>query len=193
MLSRLCECVEAFEPNPVCARTLTACGARNITSHTVGLSSREGEFALYVPLSGKKLITSYGSFVEPTGGVDYHALTVPVRRLDDYAFTEVDFIKIDVEGHELAVIRGATETIEREHPVLMIEIEQRHLRECAIGDVFQEILALGYSGSFFLKGRHHDITDFSVESHQLAHVSKPESQSYINNFFFFPNVSGLKC
>jgi FkbM family methyltransferase len=40
-------------------------------------------------------------------------IAVPTRRLDDYELDAVGFIKIDVEGHELAVLRGGTETIRR--------------------------------------------------------------------------------
>ena len=39
------------------------------------------------------------------------------------------FIKIDVEGHELKVIDGAKETIEKHKPNLLIEIEEQHSKE----------------------------------------------------------------
>jgi FkbM family methyltransferase len=40
----------------------------------------------------------------------------------------VGFIKIDVEGHELAVINGATTLLTTQRPLLLIEIEARHHR-----------------------------------------------------------------
>lgn len=43
------------------------------------------------------------------------------KRLDDYNFLNVDYIKIDVEGHELKVIKGAIATIEKYNPVIVIE------------------------------------------------------------------------
>lgn len=46
---------------------------------------------------------------------------VPVRTLDSYGFTDVAVIKIDVENMELAVLRGAMETIQRERPVIYAE------------------------------------------------------------------------
>ena len=39
-------------------------------------------------------------------GDDYGEVTIEARRLDDEALTDVGFIKIDVEGHELEVLRG---------------------------------------------------------------------------------------
>jgi hypothetical protein len=34
----------------------------------------------------------------------------------------VDFIKIDVEGHELEVLHGSRQTLEKHHPTLMVEV-----------------------------------------------------------------------
>lgn len=47
-------------------------------------------------------------------------------RLDDIIKDDVGFIKIDVEGHELAVLKGATSLINRCRPVLLVECEERH-------------------------------------------------------------------
>jgi FkbM family methyltransferase len=50
--------------------------------------------------------------------------TVAIKPLDDFDLTP-DFVKIDVEGHELAVLAGATETLRRSTPILMIEWGER--------------------------------------------------------------------
>lgn len=46
---------------------------------------------------------------------------VEVRRLDDFGLEDVDLIKIDVEGYEPFVVEGATETIRRCRPVVVVE------------------------------------------------------------------------
>lgn len=46
---------------------------------------------------------------------------VPVLRLDDFGLTEVDYIKIDVEGFEQKVMIGGEETILRDRPLIVIE------------------------------------------------------------------------
>jgi len=56
--------------------------------------------------------------------IDYRPEALqPVRalRLDGLAFPRVDFLKIDVEGMELAVLHGARETIARCRPYMLIE------------------------------------------------------------------------
>ena len=47
--------------------------------------------------------------------------SVKVATLDSYAYSEVSFIKIDVEGHELQVLEGAVNTIKMNKPVILLE------------------------------------------------------------------------
>lgn len=49
-------------------------------------------------------------------------LSVEARTLDSYNLNNVDFIKIDVEGHEQAVLDGAKDTLMRCRPALFIEV-----------------------------------------------------------------------
>ena len=45
-----------------------------------------------------------------------------LRAIDDLAFPQVDLIKIDVEGFELEVLAGATQTLRRDQPLIVMEV-----------------------------------------------------------------------
>ncbi len=54
-------------------------------------------------------------------GIHYPATDVQFKSLDEYNIPRIDKMKIDVEGSELAVLRGGLETIRRCKPMLLIE------------------------------------------------------------------------
>jgi Methyltransferase FkbM domain len=53
-------------------------------------------------------------------------VTVPLRRLDGFGLADLTAVKLDAEGAEYEVLRGARETLLRCRPVLSVEIEERH-------------------------------------------------------------------
>ena len=60
--------------------------------------------------------------VEVAGGQPSHIATVPVRALDSFDdLPGPAVIKMDVEGYEVHVLRGATATIERSRPIIFGE------------------------------------------------------------------------
>ncbi|MGO7903523.1 FkbM family methyltransferase [Rhizobium leguminosarum] len=77
--------------------------------------------------------------------------SVPTRRLDSYQFDTVAFNKIDVEGRELKVLKGAETIMNRDHPSLLIEAEDRHLPN-AVVSVIDYLKPFGYS-AYCLKDR----------------------------------------
>ena len=104
--------VHAFEPNELFAQ----CFERNVRAkgvqlHRLALGEAEGKIALEVD-------------PENTGATHVRAGVegaIPMRRLDDFRFDEVDFVKIDVEGFERQVLEGARETLARCRPVVIVE------------------------------------------------------------------------
>jgi len=71
----------------------------------------------------------------------YGQITVPVTTLDSYEFTNVGFIKLDVEGFEEQVLIGGRETILRDKPIMYIE-DDRAERSASLR---RYITALGYT------------------------------------------------
>jgi hypothetical protein len=64
------------------------------------------------------------SYITPEGSEQ-----VSVTRIDSLGVAKVDFIKIDVEGYEGAVLDGARETIEKTRPVLFLELHPNLLTQ----------------------------------------------------------------
>jgi FkbM family methyltransferase len=187
VLSKLSRQVEAFEPVPQCALTIAAFGAANVRVHQVALSARTGAKDLFIPREGPILHSALASFTAPVG--PFETVPVSVRRLDDYGFDDVSLIKIDVEGHELDVLRGAKNTIAKSNPILLVEIEQRHL-SIPLDSVFDELGHFGYRGFFVAGRRILPLSEFSYRLHQQPFLHNVLSNEYVNNFIFLPRNSG---
>lgn len=115
--------VLAIEPNPAIAealnRTLVINNLTQVSVTEAAVSDRPGsaELVLNPASSGESRLGL------PAAG--QRSVTVPVRCLDDitseHKLNRLDLVKIDVEGHERRVLEGARATLERFHPVLIIE------------------------------------------------------------------------
>tara|TARA_E500000075_G_C6822563_1_gene236219 strand:- start:53 stop:649 length:597 start_codon:yes stop_codon:yes gene_type:complete len=112
--------VHCFEPNPETQPILRNNVARqdNVHLHYEALSNQAGTTSLrYDTHSGTCHMWSEG-----------HADNIPVRTLDSYQFAHVDMIKIDVEGMELPLLKGAEHTIRKWRPWICIERNQTSRR-----------------------------------------------------------------
>jgi FkbM family methyltransferase len=125
--------VIAFEPIPMFNGVLRAVfeGKRGRVE-PYAVSNRRGTAKLRLPY-GHDGAPKFGrSTIDPANCFDpkiiarTDELEVETRRIDDYDFADVGFIKIDVEGHELAVLAGAAATIGRHTPNLLIECNDEH-------------------------------------------------------------------
>lgn len=175
--------VDAFEPIPEITFRLANSKKKNIKRHFCALSNTDGELQFYIPLHDGVLRSALAS-LEPREGPCERRI-VKVKKLDDFKFDDVDLIKIDVEGHEFDVIDGATETIKKTYPILIVEIEQRHI-DRPINDVFNLIFEIGYKGYFLQDGQLIDIKNFSYSRNQEPYINVVMDSRYINNFIFIP-------
>ena len=106
-LSRMFDAVYAFEINPELTRAIETWGPGNVEIIDSGLSSGSGEATLYIPVHRGLPLTGWAS-LEPGNcpDTDEHLeLAVRIDTLDAHGFERVDFMKIDVEGHELNSLR----------------------------------------------------------------------------------------
>ncbi len=180
--------VFAFEPQPELAqrlrRQLTGPRWAHVSTEAAAVSERAGELDLYVPDAAP----SPGASLEAARSADARRThRVRVVTLDEHipAGLRVGLIKVDVEGHELSVFRGAQRLLTTSRPALLFECEARHHRGDAIESVFAHLRGLGYVGSFFWRGRRLPLEQFRAEVHQVE-----GREPYANNFAFTASGDG---
>jgi FkbM family methyltransferase len=191
-LARLSAKVHAFEPSQAMADILRRSSAGNVTVHELALSDRDGDAELRIPRDGARLTHSLAS-LEPAAVAEHDVLAVPVRRarLDSVVDEAVSFVKIDVEGHELNVLHGATGLIERCRPAFLVEAEERHGRG-GTAALFEFFARRNYQGLFLRGDRIAGVDAFDPRVDQdrttlLSDGGRRSGRHYINNFFFFPS------
>jgi FkbM family methyltransferase len=138
--SRACKgqiTILAFEPTPQVFEQLQenieANNCKGVKCIQAALSDKPGQAKFYIyPESHDQ------NSLRPLASRDARSVDVTVETIDSICeqqnLTRLDFVKIDVEGNELGVLKGAVQTLARFHPLLTVEIS-RHQQ------------AYGYSGA----------------------------------------------
>jgi FkbM family methyltransferase len=185
--------VVAFEPQPSLVEYLREAvasnGLKNVCIEPFGVSSQPGRMVLAIP--GNK-IGSPGASFEPhiREQSDAGIVEVAVITLDEYFANEqqrIGAIKIDVEGHELAVLRGAREIIRRHAPAIVVECEGRSVTGGDVRVLFDTLAELNYRGEFVHRQRLKAIEQFDAAVHQPRQGKRYwDHPDYCNNFVFRP-------
>jgi FkbM family methyltransferase len=175
--------VHAFEPQPELVTELHRMkkwfGLSNVVIHPMALSSCTGLAQLNRICPGDG-----GASLEPDQpGSDL--LTVNRAPLDEILLREgavnIDFIKCDVEGHELRVFEGAVRMIERCKPLIQVEVRIETQEAMTL---FHLLESFGYVGVMVLDGEFPDYRDcrsipskkFGLKGHRdfiFTHNEKP--------------------
>lgn len=184
-ISKFCRNIKIFEPNSQCYELLStwASSYEGISVHRAALSNEEGSGSLLIPVDEFGIEHDSSAAIQNNNFDNTRIEKVYIKTLDSFNFNKVDFIKIDVEGHEFPLLQGSIETIKKNKPCLLIEIEQRH-NSLEISKIFQYIEHLGYKSYFFDDQKLKNLSAFTVNTHQ--NISNLNSKrKYINNFLFF--------
>jgi FkbM family methyltransferase len=113
--------VFAFEPIPKHIECHKAnCTASNIFLHEVALSDTETTLNMKMGTgrnSGRSTLEYNSKLVKGDNSI----ISVSTKTLDSFELPKVDFMKIDVEKHEVKLLNGAIETLMRCKPIIFIE------------------------------------------------------------------------
>jgi FkbM family methyltransferase len=152
LLATCADEVHAFEPVTstlsVLQTNLVCNQVENVQVHRTALSDSTGTETMH-------LFSSSGnnSFYDTEHGFavrDIGSEPVPVNTLDQMIYEEglpvPGLIKIDVEGAELHVLRGARRLLTEHHPMLTVEFSESHFRTAGYSraDIVNELTSNGY-------------------------------------------------
>ncbi len=141
--AKTAQMVYAFEPHPATYNNLCAnlllhmCG--NVIPERIALGSYCGEAMMY---DFDLTVTHYSMGAYIGNGTQ----RVEMRTVDSMAFSPVHFVKIDTEGHELEILKGANYTLQRENPIVFVEIHRTDLVE----PIKEFMGARGYTNQEFI-------------------------------------------
>lgn len=182
VLSEISSTVYAFEPNPKLYRVLQKCMNNKVIAKNVALSNTSGYAELRIPKNKKGYSNQGSSLSEIKVSKNYKSIDVEIDTLDNFNIDRVGFIKIDVEGHELAVLEGAKKTIQKNMPIMIIEIEEKHTKK-PIETLIEQVQSYGYDCFALKNGILTNFSNLDIEKHHRQHSVKKD---YIFNFIFIP-------
>ena len=117
----------------------------DIHTHHVALGPTTGQIEMHIKKNDghNRVANDNGEYKTVTGkdikrNTGYPRESIDQRTLDSYGFTDVDIIKIDVEGYELLVLEGADQTIANNRPIVQVECVDIQPR--AFGRTIQELM-----------------------------------------------------
>lgn len=166
--------VIAFEANEITygilSSNLKLARAANVDPVNLALSDKAGSSTIYLP--------DNGNLGWATLDANHH--TVPVSPLDitcetldafveknDLDPTKIRLMKIDVEGHELGVLKGAETVLRKSRPALLCEVLSSEKGE----PVFDYLKELGYTEFYAFRRRYKNMFNSHVELERLPDAS----------------------
>lgn len=181
--------VVAFEPIPELVaklRDLARGAPGEMLVEPVALSNASGTAVLRIPHGkpGSSTLETENLHVAKLAASErVEEISVPLRRLDEYGYDDVQIVKIDVEGHQLAMLEGAAETFARCMPHVLIEIDNAHAAD-ALDTVDAKLRAMGYEGFFLISTVLFPMRAFDRDRyHSLDNWRSGRLR--INDFFYF--------
>jgi len=164
--------VICFEPNSENCRLILLStwknGFENVDLYPMAVSDSTGAvlFGTHIGSNGGLVSMNESSLLSP------NCIVVPTTRIDELILDRVDLIKIDVEGAEGLVVRGAQNLIEKHKPIVTSEFSMEMLSRVS-GMPGKEFLS-------FFQERGYDI--FLIDRHSSDLVRLEDIDSFVDNY-----------
>ena len=182
-MSRASKHVFAFEPNPYPLENLKGLVDSNVTVLPIALGNNDGPVEIKIP-HHRKGWSSNGASLASKEINDGKIINIQCRKLDSLNIENIGLIKIDVEGFEIEVIKGAKDTILKNKPIMIIENEIVHTKDT--NELFTTMNDFGYDKYICNSiGKLEKVGNFSVEENQKNAIRNLDI-NYIQNFIFIP-------
>ena len=188
LFSTLARQVYSFEPSPstfaLLRQNVAVAGARNVECVNIGLGEVPQRKTITFQTQNRS-----GGFVSDNIRPDlgYTTEDIDIGTLDSFFYTgrpRPDFIKMDVEGFEPKVIRGARTLIDAQKPTVVLELNHFCL------NVFQRVTIPDFLD--LLKDIFPIVIAVDTDNRQLADVHHPDTAYSVMHAhvtqFRFPNV-----
>ena len=167
--------VVAFEPVPLFNQMLgRVLEGTNGRIEPYALSNHHGHATMRMPYRTNGGPEFGRSTIEPANRLAHHRvdhsveLQIETRTLDEYDLHDVGFVKIDVEGHELAVLEGAEHTLASSRPNMLVECNDDH-QPAGAAKLAQWLANHDYDGYFALDNALLAIDRYDHREHWQRH------------------------
>ena len=177
-LSKLSREVLAFEPNPKMFQILSRSVPANVRTFEIALSNGDGTAELILPVQRSGRFSNQGATLQSKkldGDKEFSVWPVEQRTLDSYDCRDVAFLLSDVDGGELEVLEGARETLARERPVMLVEIDAHHAKR-PVDDAIGIVRGYGYDCYYVSRSSLRHYSQFAGDT----------ARTHTDNFIFFP-------
>lgn len=177
-----------FEPEKKLNKQLQAIFSNCNVNH-IALSDNKGKHQFKIPIINGVIDNCLSSLEvgnkeeNETEAIIYEVKTDTLDNFTKEKNVIPDIIKIDVEGHELSVLKGAEKFISKYHPTLIIEIEQRHHKDINIESVFESFKQKGYNCYYYSK-KQSQLFPYENKTHLTNTKDYFGKIDYINNYIF---------
>ena len=172
--------VYAFEPNPYPLENLKGLVDKNVTVLPIALGNIDESTEIRIP-HHENGWSSNGASLARSDEDNGKLITIECRKLDSLNIQNVGFIKIDVEGFEIEVLKGAEKIIARDKPSMIIENEEVHTKDT--NELFRVMNDYGYDKYICnADGELEMIDEYSVRDNQKD--AQIKDINYIQNFIF---------